>query len=221
MLGYGVRAGAHNKTGKLMPYCIQSMFILVAPALFAASIYMTLGRTITSVHADRHSMLKPSRLTKTFVLGDVLSFVIQGGGAGMSAVQKPGFAKWSERIVIAGLVIQIVAFGLFCVVSVVFHRRMKRAPTTESIGTLVPWESTLYMLYGVSILVMVRSIFRVVEYAQGYTGYALSHEWTLYAFDAILMWAVTVIFAWRFPSQLRYQYSSSPDDIYLTQSPQK
>ncbi|KAM0437877.1 hypothetical protein ACHAPT_002242 [Fusarium lateritium] len=182
---------------------------------------MVLGRIITSLRAEQHSMLKPSRLTKIFVLGDVLSFVVQGGGAGMSVVQKPGFSKWAERIIIIGLMIQIIAFGLFCVISVVFHRRMKCTPTAASIGTLVPWESTLYMLYGVSILIMVRSIFRVVEYAQGHTGYSLSHEWTLYVFDAVLMWLVTVIFAWRFPNQLDAWLSSSSEDVGLECSSQK
>ncbi|UPK92758.1 hypothetical protein LCI18_003693 [Fusarium solani-melongenae] len=221
MVGYGVRAGARNKTGKLMPYCVQNMFILVAPALFAASIYMTLGRIIRSIRAERHSMIKPSKLTKIFVFGDVLSFMVQGGGGGMSVIQNQDVAKWAERIVVIGLMIQIIAFALFCVVAVVFHRRMKRAPTAASIGTLVPWESTLYMLYGVSILIMIRSIFRVIEFAQGYTGYALSHEWTLYVFDALLMWIVIVIFAWRFPSQLDAGLSSSSDDVGLNYSPHK
>ncbi|RSL79118.1 hypothetical protein BHE90_006586 [Fusarium euwallaceae] len=221
MVGYGVRAGAHKKTGKIMPYCVQNMFILIAPALFAASIYMVLGRIIMSVRAEKHSMVKPSRLTKLFVLGDVLSFMVQGGGAGMGVVQNQSVAKWAERIVIAGLLIQIIVFGLFCAVAVVFHRRMKRAPTAASIGSLVPWESTLYMLYGVSILIMIRSVFRVIEYAQGYTGYSLSHEWTLYVFDSLLMWIVTLIFAWRFPSQLDVGLSNSPEDLGMDYSPQK
>ncbi|KAG5655089.1 hypothetical protein KAF25_000212 [Fusarium avenaceum] len=207
MLGYGIRAGARNKTNKIMPYAVQNMLILVAPALFAASIYMILGRIIRGLNADRHSLLKPAKLTRTFVLGDVLSFMIQGGGGGMSAIQNPTLVEWAERLVIFGLVVQIVIFGLFCVVSLVFHRRMLRTPTAESIGTIIPWESTLYMLYGVSLLIMVRSIFRVIEYAQGYNGYALSHEWTLYVFDTVLMWLVTVIFAWRYPSHITTTHS--------------
>ncbi|KAM0193079.1 hypothetical protein ACHAPI_007800 [Fusarium lateritium] len=202
MLGYGIRAGVKDKTNKLMPYITQNTFILIAPALFAASIYMTLGRIIRCLNADKYSLLKPTKLTRTFVLGDVLSFFVQGGGAGMSAVQNQSMTKWAERIVIIGLVIQIIIFGLFCVVSVVFHRRMRYKPTAESIGTLVPWETTLYMLYAVSLLIMVRSVFRIVEYAQGYTGYTLSNEWTLYTFDTLLMWLVTAIFAWRYPSEL-------------------
>lgn len=200
-----------------MPYLIQNLFILIAPALFAASIYMVLGRIIRGLNADKHSLLKPTKLTMTFVLGDVLSFMIQGGGAGMSVVQNASLSKWAERIVILGLVVQIVIFGLFCTVSFVFHRRMIREPTAESIGTIMPWESTLYMLYAVSLLIMIRSIFRIIEYAQGYTGYALSHEWTLYIFDTLLMWLVTVIYIWRYPDGLNANAGHGRCDSVLLQ----
>ncbi|KAK1624066.1 RTA1 like protein-domain-containing protein [Colletotrichum phormii] len=176
VIGYGARASAHDKTEKIMTYAIQNMFIIIAPVLFAASIYMVLGRIITSIHAEKYSMIRASKLTKTFVIGD-----------------KPGLATWGERIVIIGLVIQIVMFGLFCAIAVVFHCRMRQAPTPGSLDGLIPWEESLYMLYAVSLLIMVRSIFRVVEFAQGYTGYSLSHEWTLYVFDSLLM----------FPERLR------------------
>ncbi len=186
-----------------MVYAIQNMYILVAPALFAASIYMTLGRIMTSVRAEKYSPIRPSKLTMTFVAGDILSFTIQGGGGGLMVIQKPGLAEWGERIIILGLVVQVVLFGLFGVTAVVFHRRLRFAPTPDSLDVLIPWEQTLYMLYIVSALVMVRSIFRVAEFAAGQTGYPLSHEWTLYVFDSLLMFAVTVVFAWRFPSELR------------------
>ncbi|KPM36697.1 hypothetical protein AK830_g9860 [Neonectria ditissima] len=202
VVGYGARISAGSKTGKLMPFVIQNMFILVAPALLAASVYMTLGRIITSIRAEKHSMIRPKRLTKTFVTGDILSFVIQGGASGLMVVQKPGLSIWGERMVIIGLLVQVIMFALFAAIAVVFHRRMRRNPTTDSFDGLIPWESALHMLYAVSLLIMVRSIFRVVEYAQGQGGYSLMHEWTLYIFDSLLMFIVAVLFGWRFPSDL-------------------
>lgn len=49
---------------------------------------------------------------------------------------------------------------------------------------------------------MVRSIFRVVEYLQGFDGYLLSHEYYLYIFDAVLMLCVIVIFNVVHPSEV-------------------
>lgn len=57
------------------------MLILVAPPLFAASIYMTLGRFIREMGAESASIVRVKWLTKIFVVGDVISFVLQCGGA--------------------------------------------------------------------------------------------------------------------------------------------
>lgn len=64
------------------PYIIQSILLLLGPTLFAASIYMVLGRIIILLDAADYSVIRPKRLTAVFVTGDVLSFLAQGGGKG-------------------------------------------------------------------------------------------------------------------------------------------
>lgn len=73
------------------------------------------------------------------------------------------------------------------------------------------------MLYAVSGLIMIRSIFCVVEYLMGNEGYPLSHEWTLYIFDSVLMLLVTVIFYLRYPSKLQ-QAIGNEDVRMISQS---
>lgn len=63
-----------------MPYVIQEVLLLVAPSLFAASIYMILGRVIRLLNGASNSPIRPSWLTKIFVTGDVVSFFMQSGG---------------------------------------------------------------------------------------------------------------------------------------------
>ena len=62
----------------LMPYIQQSLTLLVAPALFAGSIYMILKRIIGAIQAEHHSPIRMRWLTKLFVAGDLLSFFAQG-----------------------------------------------------------------------------------------------------------------------------------------------
>lgn len=62
------------------PYIMQSVLLLVAPALFAASIYMELGRIVLMVDGERHLFIRRTWLTKLFVAGDVLSFLMQSSG---------------------------------------------------------------------------------------------------------------------------------------------
>lgn len=64
----------------LGPYIMQSLLLLVAPALFAASVYMELGRIILVTDGEAHAIIRRRWLTKLFVAGDVLSFLVQSGG---------------------------------------------------------------------------------------------------------------------------------------------
>lgn len=191
-----------------MLYVIQSVLILVAPAPFAASVYMCLGRIIRSVNGHKHSLISPRKLTLTFVLGEVASFFIPGSGAGLMV--KGNSVKLGEGIIIARLVIQVTMFGLFAATAVIFERRIKQNPTPTSLNTTLPWKQSFHMLYAVSAFIMIRSIFRVVEYAMGNSGYPLKHEWTLYIFDSLLMLGVMVIY------YLRYPYWISPKHMEST-----
>lgn len=62
------------------PYIVQTLLPLVSPALFAASIYMILERVILLTNGEQHSVISRRWLTKLFVVGDVVSFVLQGAG---------------------------------------------------------------------------------------------------------------------------------------------
>lgn len=187
-----------------MPYIIQSIFLLLAPVLFAASLYMTLGRLIRAVQGDSYSIISPRWLTKVFVAGDVASFFIQGGGAGfMVQGSNPDSMKTGQNIIVGGLVLQVVMFAFFIVTGLHFNIRFRRhAPTTET-SARIPWQGTLNMLYVTSSFVMVRNIFRVVEYVGGSDGYLLSTEWPLYVFDGVLMLFTMSYFFWRYPSEIK------------------
>ncbi|KAJ5514109.1 hypothetical protein N7463_003661 [Penicillium fimorum] len=181
------------------PYIIANMFILLGPTLFAATIYMTLGRVIRRVHGEHLSVIRISRLTKTFVWGDVLSFIVQGNSSSLSVL---GYPQWAKVCVIAGLAIQLISFSIFWVTAIVFAKRLRRTPTPECLKPGIPWQRSLDMLYAVSALILARSIFRIIEYVMGNDGYPLMHEWTLYAFDSLPMAVVMVIFFIWYPSQM-------------------
>jgi len=204
-VGYIVRGVAHSNTGKLMPYIVQSTFLLLPPVLFAATVYMVLGRIIRSVHGERHSPVRVNWLTATFVFGDVVSFCVQGGGAGLMATENN--AALGEKMVVAGLLIQVAVFWLFCATAGVFHYRYHShsagATATGPEGGTGGWRRGMYMLYSISALILVRSLFRVVEFSLGREGYPLMHEWMLFVFDSILMLAVMVIFYVWHPSRLQ------------------
>ncbi|KAE8391655.1 RTA1 like protein-domain-containing protein [Aspergillus alliaceus] len=87
IIGYIGRAMSSNQSPNwtLGPYIVQTLFLLLAPALLAASIYMFLGRIILVLQAESHALLKRKWLTKIFVTGDVLSFLLQGADGGIQS----------------------------------------------------------------------------------------------------------------------------------------
>ena len=106
-----------------------------------------------------------------------------------------------EKVVIAGLFIQIVVFGFFVLSSGIFHARLLKAPTARSYQT--PWRKHLYALYAARALILVRSVLRAIEYIQGNDGYIMRREAFLYCFDALLMLAVLVIFNVMHPREIK------------------
>jgi hypothetical protein len=187
-------------TDQLGPYIIQATFILIPPAFFAATIYMSLARIIRMVGGEHLSIIKPSIVTKVFVTGDVLSFTVQGNAAGL--LVHNNLRTIATALILLGLAIQFISFMFFALCAIIFHLRIRRKPTERSANVDPKWIQTLYMLYAVSVLIVIRSIFRIVEYAFGDNGYPITHEWTLYVFDSVLMISVTILFYFGYPSNL-------------------
>ncbi|KAL6907375.1 RTA1 protein [Trichoderma evansii] len=203
VIGYAARckSGQESPNWTLGPYIIQSILLLVAPSLFAATIYMELGRIVTLIDGEGHILISKRWITKIFVGGDVLSFVIQGSGGGYQAAGSLEALQNGAKVIIVGLFVQLLFFGFFIVVAVAFNLSIRRAPTGRS-NSHIPWKKHFMVLYVVSLLIMVRSVFRAIEYLQGFDGYLLSHEAYLYIFDAVLMFLVMVLFNYIHPSEI-------------------
>ena len=106
-----------------------------------------------------------------------------------------------QKIIVGGLFVQIVFFIFFIITATLFHIRMNKSPTDRSQS--VPWRNHMCALYVISALILDRSIVRVWEYLQGYSGYILRHEVFLYIFDATLIFTAMVIWNWYHPSEVR------------------
>lgn len=196
IVGYLTRAASADRTNNLILYILQATFIILPPVFFAATIYMCLSRIIRCVGGEHLSIIKSKRLTILFVGGDITSIGIQGGAS------NPDLGDIGKWMTITGLITQLISFGLFGITLLVFHTRIRKAPTARSCQMGQSWIHTLYMLYAVSCLIIFRSIFRIVEYVMGNDGYPLRHEWMMYAFDTVPMLAVALLFYLWYPDRL-------------------
>jgi hypothetical protein len=85
--------------------------------------------------------------------------------------------KTGENVIILGLIVQILFFGFFVAVSVVFHKRMIDNPTSAAMATTVDWRRYMLVLYFASALIMIRCLYRVIEYIEGSDGVLQGHEY--------------------------------------------
>ncbi|KAH7086065.1 RTA1 like protein-domain-containing protein [Paraphoma chrysanthemicola] len=203
ILGYIGRALGKSNPTSTGPYVMQALLILLGPIFFAASIYMFLGRIIVATNSASYSLIRPTRLTKLFVGGDVLCFLVQAGGGGILAgSDSASSANIGKGVILAGLGLQMVIFGFFLVSAGMWHKRMNAG---KRMNEVFDWPRHMNMLYVVSLIITFRNLFRVIEYAMGEDGYLLANEWPIYVFDAAPMVVVLAICCLWFDDQTEFE----------------
>lgn len=109
-----------------------------------------------------------------------------------------------EKIVIAGLALQVATFVIYLVAAIDFQIRMTKKmniSSSRTASTSTEWKKMMYIIYSVSALILFRCTFRLIEYAMGNAAYLIAHEWTLYCFDTVPMFLVLVLLLILQPTQ--------------------
>lgn len=201
VIGFTARATATNHTGSLAPFLLQGIFLLLPPVLFAASMYMLYARIVRAVGGEAQSPISLRWATRIFIAGDLICLNVQSSGGGLLGNDDAAVVQIGTDIVIAGLVLQVVVFVVFVWCCVGFHRRFRRRKIrSRSVGAVaglesramvrrdeVPWETSLCVIYGTSMAILFRNVYRVVEFGMGKEGVLQREEWPVYAFDAVPM----------------------------------
>lgn len=202
-VGYVCRLISAQNLDALGPYIIQSIFILIGPAFYAATIYMVLGEIIRVLGAEVHAFIPVRYMTKIFVIGDVVSLLLQAAGGGIQGGGTLEMLHLGEKLIIVGLFVQIAFFGFFIAVMGNFFIRCSMKPVQGakaqecSSSFWLNWKFLLAELTLTSLFIMVRSIYRVIEYLQGNDGVLISDEKYLFILDSSMIFfaMVTILVA--------------------------
>lgn len=135
----------------------------------------------------QYALISPRLIVPFFVGVDLVSLITQAAGSGIAAIAEqadpPESTVTGAWIVVAGLFIQLFAYGVFNVVFIIFALRTRAEPPKHPLWNgrmrlfrLMAWISSLFVL--------LRSLFRVGEMLQGWLGGVATTEWYFYAFDA-------------------------------------
>lgn len=158
-------------------FVVQYFFIVCAPVFFSAAIYVVLSRFIDKA-GRQYAPLPPKVIITVFVVLDVVTTAIQIAGAALigKAESNGKDPTTPNNILLAGLAIQVFSFAVFLVLLCACIWRVWQQKDMSVWARSSRSQLLLLALLTTSILIELRTIFRLVETAEGVFGYLSSHE---------------------------------------------
>ncbi|KAH8660450.1 putative RTA1 domain protein [Xylariales sp. PMI_506] len=189
IIGYAARIEIHYNPFPFDPFLQQLICLTIGPAFISASIYLCLGR-IVSVYSPQVSRIKPRSYTYIFVSGDFVALVLQAAGGAIAATagKKGGLQQTGVNIMIAGLVFQVVSLATFMVMCTDYMLRLHKSPSLlepifAELRSTFKFRAFLIALALATLLVFIRSVYRVAELQGGFGGSIANNEVTFMIFE--------------------------------------
>jgi uncharacterized membrane protein len=201
-----------------LPFLIAFLMILLAPSFLAAACYTAFSRVVWFSCPTHELNFKtlwcfPMYITPTFVIFDLLSFVIQLAGAGAISRgydldHSPGRTMESSEkkvssgriILIFGLILQLSCYMVFAIIAMRYFFISKRWRSSD-LGDWKMWRRLSYFINIAAALITLRAIYRTMEIPYDKeTGllYLQRNEWCFWCFDALpIVLVLVVMVAWH------------------------
>jgi hypothetical protein len=175
------------------------------------------------LESDRVFKVRARAITTMFVCFDVTAFLVQATGGTMTGPGASAQTQQTGlHVYTAGVGVQLFFLVVFVSLAVGFQQKLKKQanslpdeetqystshPTRSSLlgmdspspsaSSMVPDPQLavplLRLLYGVMALIIVRNVYRLVEFATGSNSPTITHEWYAYVFDAVPMFIALAI----------------------------
>ncbi|KAF9350658.1 hypothetical protein BGX26_011208 [Mortierella sp. AD094] len=208
-IGFFFRLALDPHNLKVPFFVVQNILIIATPSAFLAFNYMLYGRLITAIdpqfgtdeslsrmEKSRYSFIPPRIVGRIFIGSDITTFLVQvaaGSIIGNSGEKNPSLANIGDKLFLVGVCAQGVSYCLFtALLSVALMRLIAERRKTGRDQARKGWmgldHSTAMItsgLYFSSLFIIVRSVYRIVEFVQGHDGYLISKEVFMFVLDAV------------------------------------
>ncbi|KAK6614292.1 RTA1 domain containing protein (7-aminocholesterol resistance protein) [Botrytis cinerea] len=174
--------------------------------------------------------IPPRFITPIFVVCDILALLLQLIGVvritsiDITSVDAQSKLTQGKNIALVGVAIQMAWFGLFSIIAIRFNFTSRRFTSDFQQRITLPndskskneeyviidgaekklkpnWQALLHVVNITCMLILIRSVFRMVDFALGRTGYTEEHEWCLYVFDALPIFPCVALFNYWHPAK--------------------
>ncbi|KAN0125993.1 RTA1 domain containing protein [Russula decolorans] len=195
--GWSARLWSSQNPFIKRPFIIQAVALVVAPTPFVAANFILLGRIIRRL-GPQYSRLTTTQYSAIFLSCDIIAIFVQGTGGGIAAI-----AKTKERtdfgtdIALGGTAFQLVAIFVYCALAAEFLVRYTRdRPVRQPFSSLEKvirgtmdkrLRRMLQAMGTMTILIIIRTIYRLIEFKDGFHGKVISTQWLFDVFDGLMI----------------------------------
>ncbi|KAG5357400.1 hypothetical protein CJU90_6234 [Yarrowia sp. C11] len=207
-LGYLGRFLSTWNLHNLDEFILQIVCLTLAPAFIMAGVYCLLAKFVV-IYGESYSRVAPLVYTLIFVSCDLISIVIQAAGGGISATALYDNKSTDDgtHVMVAGMAFQVFTMSVFFVMTTDFLWRVHKGkrnpnvvdtrandPEIVAIRESPKMKWFVIATYVAFAFIFARSVYRVVELAEGWYGNLLQHEAYLLVLDGLMMLiAITIL----------------------------
>ncbi|CAL1716726.1 unnamed protein product [Somion occarium] len=168
LIGWGGRLWSAISPLENNPFLIQIVCTIIAPTPFLAAIFMTFAR-LTKRLGVQYSRLSPRLYSRIFLTCDIISLIVQAAGGGLAAsANDDAGSNLGANIMLGGIIFQLV--------SLIFSE----------------WDTRIKVLVGgltfICVCIFIRSVYRLIELADGWSGKVISTQVYFNALDGAMIW---------------------------------
>lgn len=189
ILGYATRIVMHYNPWQFTAVKIQLVTLIIAPSFTAAGIYLTTKHVVMQM-APALSPMPPWLFTWIFVCSDVLSLVIQAGGAGSEASTKSkSRTDEGNDAAMAGIALQVATLLVCAAMMGVFFRRYYGAHARGFLQNKEQRQNRMWIVLATLLVafvtVLIRCVYRLPEMAGGLGGQLMKNETEFLTLDGM------------------------------------
>ncbi|RMZ68320.1 sphingoid long-chain base transporter RSB1 [Pyrenophora seminiperda CCB06] len=198
VLGYVGRIMMNDNPFDEPGFQMQICCLIIAPAFISAGIYVTLKKMVLTF-GESWSRLRPAMYTYMFIVGDLVSLVLQGAGGGLAASSDFGSELQDEGtdVMIAGVVFQVftlTVFGLLLAEYAFRTYRHRDELSPEARSLLRSWRFRFFAFAIVLAFttIFTRCVYRVPELTGGWRSELMREELEFILLEGVMI-AIAVL----------------------------
>ncbi|KAF2257599.1 RTA1-domain-containing protein [Lojkania enalia] len=190
-VGYAGRLMLHNDPFDANAFLIYLICLTIAPVFISASIYLSMVRII-SLYGQHLSYFRPRTIALAFMTSDFFSLVLQATGGAIADTATGDGVQTGTNIMVAGLVLQAVSLTVFLLYLAHFALKCRSGSLDMDLAKIACrnrglFKVSLFSLLIATVAILIRSIFRVAELWQGFSGELWNDEIDFMVLDGGMM----------------------------------